>query len=434
MQPDGLRCLRCQAEYEAGPRFKGCAACREAGTPTNLSVVYDPDELRAAAQRVRDAAPVDSMWRYRELLPVEEEHVVTLNEGATPLIAVPRLAAMLGFRELYVKDESRNPTGSFKDRLASAAVSTARQMGMRVITGSSSGNAGAATAAFSARAGLPCVMFTTAAFPLAMKTQMAVYGTYLVAAPTIKDRWAFVEAGVDRFGWFPVTVFSYPYVGSNCYGIEGYKTIGYEIVDQLGRAPDHVVVPVGAGDAFSGAWKGFSEFAAAGVSDGVPTMHAAEVYGPLEHALANDLEDSIEMPTDGEPTVAISVGSNLGTFQALNVLRSSDGSARRASNEEMIEMQALLARLEGIYVETSSALSLAALPKLAEAGAVDPDETVVAVLTSNGLKDPQTTADHLPAIPESGPTFDEVVDILGTSYGFDPQAHAVEPTGATATV
>lgn len=422
MRARALRCLRCSAEQPVGPFFTGCPRCRARGHPANLSVAYDDTDVIRAVRSARGdgAGHGTDMWRYRDLLPVEEKHIVSLGEGGTPLVPVPRMGRALGIPHLYVKDESRNPTGSFKDRLAAAAVSMAQQMGRRVITGSSSGNAGAAAAALAARAGLPCVMFTTQQFPLAMRTQMAVLGAFLLAAPTIKDRWALVQAGVEELGWFPVTVFGYPYVGSNCYGIEGYKTIGYEIVDQLGGVPDHLVVPVGAGDAFTGIWKGLTEYLHAGVVDAMPRMHAAEVFGPLEHALAEGRDDCVEVPTDGATTVAISVGSNLSTYQALHVLRQTGGGARRATNQEMVAAQRDLARYEGLYVETSSALSLAALPRMVADGLVDPEGTVVAVLTSTGLKDPETTARHLPPIPSCGPSLDDAIVALRTSYGFDP--------------
>ncbi|MCL1897508.1 MAG: pyridoxal-phosphate dependent enzyme [Micrococcales bacterium] len=404
-----------------GELFTGCPNCAGQGKPSNLEVVYDPAELSAAAKKAHAAAKAhtgpDSMWRYLDLLPVTANNVVSIGEGNTPLLAVPRLGKKLGVPNLYVKDESRNPTGSFKDRLAAGAVSAAKELGKKVVVGSSSGNAGAAVAAMAARAGLPCVMFTTKQFPLAMKTQMAVYGTYLIAAPTIKDRWSLMEAGVEQFGWFPVTVFRFPFFGSNFYGIEGYKTMGYEIADQADKLPDHIIYPVGAGDAFSGGYKALAEYQAAGIIDQIPKMHAAEVYGPLEHALANGL-DYVEDQPAPEPTVAISVGSTLSTYQALNVLRQTGGAARSASNAEMLAMQRDLAALEGLFVETSSALSVAVLPKLVASGAIDPDAKVVAVLTSNGLKDPDTTANHLPQIPSSGPDLDSVTEILRNVYHY----------------
>lgn len=405
--------------------FTGCARCAEAGKPSNVHVVYDEAAFDEAARRVaHSSSAASSMWHYKDLLPIDDEHIVTLSEGATPLLHLPRLGRKLGIPQLYVKDESRNPTGSFKDRLAAGAVSAAVQLGRKVIVGSSSGNAGAAVAAMASRAGLPCIMLTTQQFPLAMKTQMGVYGSYLLAAPSVQDRWSLMEAGVERLGWFPTTVFCYPFFGSNCYGIEGYKTIGYEITDQLATAPDHIVFPVGAGDAFSGAYKGLAEYARAGVIDRVPVMHAAEVFGPLEAALAagSDVVEAVD--TGGAHTVAVSVGSNLSTYQALDVLRRTGGSAHSATNEQMLAAQRDLAELEGLWVETSSALSVAALPALVQSGAIDPDSVVVAVLTSSGLKDPDVTAGELPEIPSVGATFESALSVLRSSYSFDP-AHPV---------
>jgi threonine synthase len=414
--PSGLRCIRCGAEYAPGKLFKGCPKCLAQGHPANLTVQYDYAAIHQVFNPTKlDGRPL-SMWRYHELLPVGPDAAVSIGEGMTPLVPVPKLSERLGLRELYVKNETVNPTWSFKDRLASAAVSTARSMGMKVITGSSSGNAGAATAAYSARAGLPCVMFTTQQFPLAMKVQMAVYGTKLVAVPTIYDRWRMVEACVDQLGWFPVTVFVYPLVGSNPYGIEGYKTMAFEMVEQLGRVPEYVVYPVGAGDAFSGAWKGFVEYRDLGYVDRVPKMLAAEVFGPLEHALDEGLDHVEEVPWG--PTVGISVGLNTSALQGLNVLRESGGAAARASDEEMLDMQRQLAALEGIYAEASSVLSLAAIKQFVERGTLDPDRTVVAVLTSSGLKDPETTQKHLPEIQVAEPTMEGLAKFLREVYGF----------------
>lgn len=418
MRAQALVCIRCGAVHAADSAFKGCDRCRDEGVAVNLKVVYDEAEQLAALRALRRSDAPRSMWDYRSLLPVDDENIVTLGEGGTPLLHVPRLGAKLGVPNLWVKDESRNPTGSFKDRLGAAAVSAARQLGRRVVVGSSSGNAGAAVAAMAARAGMTCVMFTTQKFPLAMKTGMGVYGSFLFAAPTVADRWSLMEAGVDRLGWFPVTVYSWPFFGSNAYGIEGYKTIGYEIIDQSPDLPDHIVFPVGAGDAFSGAYRAIAEYAAAGIIDRMPVMHAAEVYGPLERALASGGDVVEAVDTAGHTSVAVSVGSSLSTYQALDVLRRTGGSARSASNEELLDMQRELAALEGIWVETSSALSVAAIPKLVADGAIDPDSRVVAVLTAHGLKDPETTAAVLPEIPAVSAEFDDVLRALEQLYDY----------------
>jgi threonine synthase len=421
----GLRCIRCQAGYTDLGLVKGCPACLSRGLPTNVAVEYDYDRIRRSFHPRDALAGPMSMWRYSDLLPVPQTSAVTMGEGMTPLVPVPRLAKRLGLRELYVKDESRNPTSSFKDRLASCAISVARERGARVITGSSSGNAGAATAAFSARAGLPCVMFTTQQFPQAMKAQMAVYGTKLLAAPTVPDRWRLVEAGVDQLGWFPVTVFVYPLVGSNPYGIEGYKTIAYELVEQLGHVPPHVVFPVGAGDAFFGAWKGFDEYRQLGYTDSVPRMHAAEIFGPLENAISQGLDHVEE--TESGPTVAISVGLNMSTYQALHVLRATHGAARSADDQELIDMQIALASDEGMYLEASSVLSLVGVQKMVAAGDIDPAQAVVAFLTSSGLKDPEMTLSHMNPIPTCDANLESALQVLRDSYHFDGRGVAVGP-------
>lgn len=413
----GYRCVRCGTEFSPGPMFTGCPRCAEDGHPANVAVVMDLERVRATYDPGRISNRPTTMWRYHELLPADVEQAVTMGEGMTPLVSTPRLAHALGLRELYVKVEGMNPTWSFKDRLASSAVSVARTMGSQVITGSSSGNAGAATAAYAARAGLPCVMFTTQQFPAAMKVGMEVCGTLLVAMPTIPDRWAMVRAGVDRFGWFPVTIFMYPLVGSNPHGVEGYKTIAFELVEQLGRVPGQVVFPVGAGDAFAGAWKGFREYRELGITDDVPTMYAAEVFGPLQAALDANSDDVGEVPWG--PTPAISVGMNTSAYQALAVIRESGGAAASATSEAILAMQRQLAETEGIYAEASSALSLAVLPGMVERGVLDPDSTVVAVLTSSGLKDPDTTLGQLPAIPLAEPDLDSVLRAIRTTYGVE---------------
>jgi threonine synthase len=412
----GLRCIRCGTMYPAGAYFKGCPSCLAEGLPTNLAVVPDMDRIRREFDPRRLADRPRSIWRYAEFLPAEPEHAVSIGEGMTPLLEVPRIGRRIGIPNLFVKDESRNPTWSFKDRLASSAVSMAVQMGAKVVTGSSSGNAGSATAAYSARAGLPCVMFTTQQFPLTMRVQMGVYGTKMIATPTIYDRWKMVEACVDNWGWFPVTVFVYPLVGSNCYGIEGYKTVAFEVVEQLGRTPTHVVMPVGAGDAFFGTWKGFKEYRELGFIDELPTMIAAEVFGPLENALAKGLDHLEEVPWG--PTPAISVGLNTSAYQALAVLRESGGWARSPSEAEIVSMQRELAESEGIYAEMSSVISLCVARRMVEEGRIGSDDVVVAFLTSGGLKDPEATALHLPPIPLIEPNLEALRSALESSYGF----------------
>lgn len=412
----GLICLRCGRQYPAEQRFQGCDDC-SGKMGSNVQGVYDYEaigrrfSIEALAQR-----PL-TMWRYREFLPVDPQNIVTIGEGMTPLHHCRRLGEELGLKQLYVKEESRNPTWSFKDRLASAAVSRAREVGAPVVTTSSSGNGGAATAAYAAQAGLPCVIFTTTQFPPEMLALMQVYGAMLVTVPTVQDRWHMVRHYVENHGWYPVQNFVVPPIGANPYGIDGYKTIAYEVCEQLQwQAPDVFVVPVASGDAFVGPWKGFSEFEEMGFVNTKPRMIAAEVFGPLQRALERGMDYVEEVP--GGETVAVSTGATNSAYQSLKTVRESNGAAVVASDEEIMEMQTALAMTEGIYAEASSVLTLAVVKKMREAQQIDEDDVVVALLTSTGLKDPQLTRPYLPQIPDIEPSAAALEAALQEAYAF----------------
>src|SRR5438105_3750199 len=237
-----------------------------------------------------------------------------LAEGATPWIHLDRLGQRLGLPRLYAKDESQNPTWSYKDRLCSVAVTHAVETGARVITISSTGNHGASTAAYAARAGIPCVIFTLASVPETMKTLMQAYGAAVVACPTSESRWELMRQGIERFGWYPTGGFVVPPIGSNPYGVDGYKTIAYEVAEDLDwTAPDVVVVPSAYSDGLFGIWKGWTELQTLGLVKHAPRMIAAEPFGPLAHALERGLQapEPVEAPA---PSVAFSTASRYGTW------------------------------------------------------------------------------------------------------------------------
>lgn len=411
----GLECIRCGARYALTDYAEDCATCRLTA-PSNLTVRYEAEPLAGLRREaLKDGPP--TMWRYAAALPVDLEDAVSLGEGMTPLIPSPRLGGQLGVR-LWVKDESRNPTWSFKDRLASVVVSSARRLGARVIASSSSGNAGAAVAAYAARAGLPCVVFTFQGAAGPMVTQMRAYGAMVLAVKEKADRWTCLEAGVRQLGWFPTSPFFAPAVGSNPFGLEGYKTLAYEIVEQLdGQAPDWCVLPVCYGDALHGMWKGFDEMARAGWIRTRPRMAAAEIYGSLGAALASGRDDVPEMPLT-HTSIAASIGANRSTFQALVALRASGGAARSVSDAELIDWQTRLAAAEGLWAEPSSVAPLAAVRRLRDEGVIAADASVVVVMTAGGLKDPQPTERRLGAVPLVAPSLDAVRDALATVYGF----------------
>ncbi|MDE3075768.1 MAG: pyridoxal-phosphate dependent enzyme [Chloroflexota bacterium] len=412
----GLRCIRCGTLYPVERRFEGCDRCAFP-RQSNVTPVYDYAAIQGAVSRRLVESRPPTMWRYCEFFGPDEENIVTLGEGFTPLLHARDLGKRLGIPKLYLKNDTVNPTWSFKDRLASSSISMAKQMEAPLIAVTSSGNAGSAAAAFAAKAGIPAVIFTTSKFPLSMRTQMQAYGARLISMPTPPDRWTMVGRLVREYGAWPTANYADPPVGSNPYGVDGYKSIGFEICEQLGwRAPDKMVVPVGHGDAFYGAWKAFNEFRDVGLVENLPQMVAAEVFGPLANALTKGLDYVEEMP--GGPTVAISVGTTQSVYQALRPLLDSNGLAGTASNEEMLEMQIALASEEGILAETSSVLTLAYARKLREVGKIDEDETVVCLLTSSGLKDPETLRQSLPEIPAIEPDMDQLVRALRETYNF----------------
>ena len=213
---------------------------------------------------------------------------VDIGTGFTPLIRADRLAKRLGLDTLWLKNDTTNPTWSFKDRLASGALTMAKKFGAKVIASSSSGNAGAAAAAFAAKAGIPCVVFTFIGSAGPLVLQMRAYGAMVVKVADKADRWRLQTLGVREFGWYPTSPFFGPVVGSNPYGMEAYKTIAYEVAESFDwDVPDWCVLPVCYGDALYGMWKGFEEMRALGWIDRSPRMLAAEVSGSLEAAMAS---------------------------------------------------------------------------------------------------------------------------------------------------
>jgi threonine synthase len=405
----GLQCVRCGAHYPADFFAEDCPACRPVAR-SNLMVVYD-----AALRTPRDKPSADAgrgLWRYGDLLPVDQSEGITLGEGGSPLHRMERAGATIGVANLYGKDETRNPTWSFKDRLACMAVSSAKKMGAKVIVSSSSGNAGAAAAAYAAKAGLACVIFTFKGTTGPMLTQMRAYGATVIACENKADRWTLMEHAVRNYGWFPTSPFFGPVVGSNPYGIEGYKTLAYEIAEQMDwNVPDWCVVPVCYGDALLGMWRGFEDMMAFGWTDRMPRMVAAETYGSIGAALAEGSDVLPDVRKNYE-TLAVSIGATRGTYQALDIVRRSGGTALTIGNDEMMRWQSTLAAREGLFVEPASAAGLAAVEQLAQAGRIGTDETVVSLLTASGLKDPATTAARQPdmlAVPEN---FEDALAVL----------------------
>jgi threonine synthase len=396
--------------------FSGCPECAKS-KPSNLFCVYDYNAIAKNFDPKSLASRPPTLWRYKEFLP--SDHQVSMGEGMTPLIRCDRLGAQLGLNNLYVKDESRNPTWSFKDRMASVGAGMALDMGAKVLTAASSGNAGAATAAYAARAGLQAVIFTALKFPLTMRMFMQAYGAKIMATPTVPDRPTMVLKGVNEHGWFPIQTMMQPPIGACTYAIEGNKTFAYELCEQLHwQPPDVVVAPCSGGDSIAGAWRGFNEWRQLGYIDKLPRMVAAETYGILRRALDSGA-DQTEAVVDPPPSVAISCATTNSSYQCLRTLQDSKGAAMEASNDEIVAMQLELASTEGIWAEATAALGLAAVKKLRQRGDVDQDEVVVVWLTSGGLKDPAVMQSYVPDIPLIEPTWESFRKAAKETYSWD---------------
>ncbi|MDE0034608.1 MAG: pyridoxal-phosphate dependent enzyme [Deltaproteobacteria bacterium] len=413
----GLSCIRCNASFGIEPRFDGCPECRREA-PANLTPRYDIDAAAGgfSVESLRDRPP--GMRRYRELLPPDIRDAATLGEGETPLLHCERYGGRLGLERLFLKDESQNPSGSFKDRLAFAAMAMAKRFEARAVGVSSTGNAGAAAAAYAARAGLPCIVLTVQGAASAIVTQMQAYGAMVVATRTKADRWKLLQTGVAEWGWYPTSPYFGPPVGSNPYGVDGYKTLAYEVCEQMDwEAPDWCVLPVAYGDALFGMWKGFGELARLGVIRKRPRMVAAEMAGCLAAALASG-EDAIPEIPAPTPYVAGSISVNQSTYQALHALRASGGPAVLARNDELLGLQRDLAADEGVYAEPSSLAALAAVGRLCQEGRIGGSDTVVVVNTASGLKDTAATAGAAPEIPIVDGHTAQFLATLRDAYGY----------------
>jgi threonine synthase len=391
-----LGCPRCGREHEESSAFDLCAACEAQGQHVNALPVYELSRL-AHGFRPDDTQP--GLFKYRELLPLAPATVpVSLNEGGTPLLPIRRVAEQLGTGELYWKDESRNPTWSYKDRLAAVGITKAREAGAEVVVVSSTGNHGAAVAAYAAAAGIRCVALTIESVPLTMKVLMQSYGAHVVALKNPSDRWAIMRAAIRVHGWMPMSGFVDPPAGSNPFAVDGYKTMAYELVADLGRAPDVVITPVAYGDGIVGLLRGFADLLELGVITRVPRLVAAEVFGPYAGSAAGDPGRASRVA--GGSSVAFSIATPVATFQGHQAIATSGGTAIATSHDgDILAAQGMLARLEGIYAEASSAIALTALRGLQARDELGPDDVVVCIGTSTGLKDVSATASTLPAVP-----------------------------------
>lgn len=344
--------------------------------------MYNYDRIRAELGQGPLAEAGSGIWRYRRVLPARAEFEVTLGEGHTPLIEVPQVAAELGAEQVWIKDESRNPTWTFKDRNAAVTVSMARQFGAEAVVVSTSGNHGASVAAYAARAGLRCITLTYPGISATTRALIESFGSELVITSP-SDRWEVMERGIREEGWFPGSNFTA--IPTNTpYGHDGYKTISFEIVEDLGAVPDIVSVPNAYGEGLFGIWKGFDELATLDRISSVPRMVAVEpAGGPLAVAMQMSRTHIATVPRT--PTIARGIGGATNSFASVAALKRSGGTVVQATDDEIVTAQRTL-YAEGLAVEPASAAALAGLLRLRREERLADDQRIVIVNTSSGLK------------------------------------------------
>lgn len=395
----GQRCLYCGATYPLYPPVvSGCPACATQDFKAPLELTYD---YPATASWLPEQ-PLPGLERYAPVLPPLAT-TLSMAEGGTPLVrhSEPELEGT----ELYIKDESRNPTWSHKDRLNLAVTSTALAVGARGVVAASSGNHGASAAAYSARAGLPGVILCTPR-PPAVASFMQSYGQVVVAVPDVETRWKLMARLVDEFGYHPASNQTVPPT-NHPFGSESYKTVAFEIYLQLGRrAPEAVFVPVGFAELLFGTYKGFAELKHYGLIDELPRLVACEpaVGAPLKQTLET-----------GEPVAYVEAGDSdayaiavtVNSYRGVVAVRESGGMALALTDREMFDAQRRLGRA-GIWVETSASISLAGALHARELG-LGAKGPLVCISTSSGFKDRRVGQNPIQEIDGS---WAELLDVL----------------------
>jgi threonine synthase len=398
-----LKCRECGKEYE--PQFR--YVCEECFGP--LDVLYKDVKVNRHTFELREK----TYWRYFELLPIaDRSNVVSLNAGLTPLQHADKLGGRLGLKSLYVKNDSVNPTFSFKDRPAGVAVSRAKETKLKAVGCASTGNLASATAAHAAKAGLPCYIFAPSDIEHVKIAQALSYGAEFVAVDgTYDDANRIASIIGDSKGIGIVNINMRPYY------VEGSKTLAYEVAEQLGwEVPDNLVIPVGSGAMLNAICKGFEELHSLGLIDSPRSMKviAAQPHGcaPIVDAYRRNSEEVI--PVERPETIAksLAIGDPGDGVYVIRRLKQYNGIAEEANDGEIADSILLLAQTEGIFTEPAGGVSVAVLRKLIEDGKVAKDERTVCYVTGNGLKSTEAIVGLLPKLTAVKPDAAQVAAMI----------------------
>jgi len=380
-----LRCRECGREYPIEP-INVCDFCFGP-----LEVVYDYDAIARVVSREHITSGPLTLWRYKELLPADYNEAVDIQAGFTPLLRARNLGKRLGLEELYIKNDSVNPSYSFKDRVVTVAAAKALEFGFDTIACASTGNLAGAVAAHAARGGLKAYVFIPSDLEQGKVLGAAVYGPTVVAVDgTYDDVNRLCNELADSYRWAFVNINVRPFYA------DGSKTLGYEVAEQLGwKTPAHAVVPAASGAMFTKVWKGFNEFADLGLIGPVRTqMHLVQARGcsPIAQAYL-DQRQVIKPVKPDTIAKSLAIGNPADGWYALKTIEASGGSAVIAEEHEVAEGIKLLAETEGIFTEGAGGVTVSGLKRLAESGRIKPDEPTVVYITGNGLKTMEVVTD-----------------------------------------
>ena len=380
-----LRCKECSREYPVGA-FNVCDFCFGP-----LEVVYDIEAIGDIASRDRIMSGPHSLWRYADFLPAEYNPLVDINAGFTPLIRSRGLAERLGLEELWIKNDSVNPSYSFKDRVVAVATAKALELGFETLACASTGNLACAVAAHAARAGMNAYVFIPHDLEAGKVLGAAIYNPTMIAVNgSYDDVNRLCSELADQYQWAFVNINVRPFYA------DGSKTLGYEVAEQLGwRAPAHAIAPSASGAMFTKIYQGLKEFEQTGIIDRVDTrMHCAQARGCSPIATAYEEGRFVIRPVK-PATIAksLGIGNPADGYYALKTIEASGGSAVIAEEHEVAEGIKLLAQTEGIFTEGAGGVAIAGLKRLVERGEIQRDEPTVVYITGNGLKTTEIVSD-----------------------------------------
>ena len=406
----GLKCVLCGAEYSTDDILY---VCPKHGSEGIVDVIYDYDLIGRRLTKEKLVACRDySIWRYIDLLPLADSSLIPpLQVGWTPLYKADRLAERIGLSHVWIKDDGRNPTASFKDRASAVGVAKARELGREIITAASTGNAASSLAGLAASVGIETYIFVPETAPQAKIAQLLVFGAHVIMVRGTYDQ-AFdlcLQAS-EEYGWYSRNTAYNPYLS------EGKKTAALEVCEQLGwQAPDKIFVSVGDGCIIGGLWKGLKDLQALGFIDRLPQLIGVQAEGSAVLAEAWERSSEEIKPIVPETLAdSISVGIPRDRIKALRAVRETEGEYITVSDEEILDAMLVLARSAAVFAEPAGATGYAGLAKMAREDRIDPSERVVVLVTGNGLKDVKSAIQATGAPHLIEPSMDDLKRLMET--------------------